>query len=249
MILTDSNPFNLTSISALPDLNITTFLPPNPTLPIRPDFSICDSFYGSNLLLDDATSAIAKLRTGADPVHYLINQPSALFNLPFTVQHNLVAISVEPAGPFRASAVLSIALRPNLIRSLAGHLMSECVASYGIGGYATLEILSLLTYVTFENVNIQSIPYPGFTVFATVTIGSRYRYMPPPGDYDPKIAAALAEAEGRAEAAAPSSEKRVFAERKSKFAARAATMRVFLTTWWDFLRASSNEKGTRIKDG
>ena len=60
-------------------------------------------------------------------------------------------ILVEKAGP--ATTVESITLVPNDIRGMTGHLINDCVAVDGLGGFGTRHFGALQTYIASSATN------------------------------------------------------------------------------------------------
>ena len=231
--------------SPVPIINLSTNKPYEPSPPVLPDFGICYAWYGSHLSDSDARGAGIRLPTSNDYVDYILNNSSERFHLPFSAASGNLIIQIEIAGPI--PNLLSVRIIPNMLRAMASFIQTNCISKSGIGGFVTLGIEKLFTYITEPQTNIARTPYPASTAFVTVMIGSRYRYLPPPGDYDPQMALALATVEGVAEDDAPPARKTVFAQRKAKFKRQALEMRALLKVWWDL--ASSSGLDDAASDG
>ena len=168
---------------------------------------------------------------------YVPNDQSASHHLPFTTSSDLVSVQVDYASAFMIDSVPSILLRPNDIRGMAGYVIQECIKDRGVAGFATAKISSLLDFVNQPDTDITRVPYPPQTMFMTVTVGSKLRYMPPPGNYDPAIAQALeASALRDAQHIGLPGAARELRRRARAWARQQVSMRPLLKAWWDFLK-------------
>ena len=231
----------LTNMTAgLADSLLLSVHPPAPVHPVFPNFATCDAYYGRHLSPFEAENAAAQLPFGDVPVNYYPNNPHAPFHIPFSHQSNFISVQVDYAGPFFEEHVPPITLAPNDLRGMAGFVLKYCIKERGVGGFATIQLSHLLNYVVAEGTDIRQVPYPPSTVFATVTIGSRYRYLPPPGSFDPATAQALQEATFRAIAHATPAFTEELSRRASAWKRQALIMRAGLKAWWDFLETSND---------
>ena len=213
---------------------------PTPVAPVFPDFATCDIFYGQHLPEQDARSASAQLPFGGLPVDYMLNSDRHEHHIPSTFNSGLITVRVEHATPFDPRVVQSIRLTPNDLRGMADYVSERCVKQEGIGGFVTTSISNIMDHVIKLDVDIAELPYPPETLFVTVTVGSRGRNLPPPGNYDHTIASALKEAELRAMAGASPTLKDDLKDRASRWKRQALIMRSTMTPWWDFQTMNSN---------
>lgn len=222
-----------------------------PIAPAFPNFITCDSYYGLGLSYEAAQLALNRLDPGRDVVQYLINDDTAEHHLPFEVKAGNVAIKIDYAGPFLDRKDLPIPIIPGYLRGLAAYVAENCVNVAGSGGFATVGIEILMAYVTDLRINIKHLPYPTDTIFATVTIGSSMRYLPPPGSYDPSTARALQRAEGLAvKPDTPPEQVANYIARAAVWARRALVMRMGLNAWWEFeFESTSTVTGQEGSDG
>ena len=233
-------------------INFTdTIGPIVPIAPIFPNFITCDSYYGVGLSYPAAQLALDGLSPGGNVVEYLINDDTAEHHLPLEVKAGNVAIKVDYAGPFLDRKDLPVRLVPRYLRGLAAYVAENCISVGGNGGFATVGIETLIAYVTDLHYDIKHLPYPESTIFATVTIGSSMRYLPPPGSYDPATARALQQAEGRAiKSDTPTEQAANYITRAAVWARRALVMRMGLNAWWEFeLESNSTVTGEEGSDG
>lgn len=206
-----------------------------PVAPVVPNFITCDPYYGQGLSYQAAELAVNALDASPVLTEYKINDDAAEFHLPTEVKAGSVAIKIDYAGPFLDRKGLPIKLVPSHLRGLAAYVAENCVGVGGTGGFATVGIEPLLAYVTYPPIEIERMPYPVETLFATVSIGSALRYLPPPGSYDPTTALALRRAELDAiKPETPSAIRVKLASRATVWEHRAASMRTHMSAWWDF---------------
>ena len=91
---------------------------------------------------------------------------------------------------------------PNDLRNLAAKVIQQCViVGRGIGGFGTFGISALLEYASlgYTPYNLQT--FPATTAFLTVHVMTSSGRILYPGDTDPSIAVALAEAASKPSAA------------------------------------------------
>ena len=222
--------------STLP--NLTSSYPPHPVAPIPYDFAYCHSYYGSNLQAHESAFAGSKLPQGADPQQYYINDPTAPFHLPFTITHGNIQITVEAAIGWTAAAYQYITIRPNEIRGMAGYVSEACVGNRQLGGFITRRFTRLVNYALLPDTNLEYVPYPGDTLFLTLTMMTRGMPEPSPGDFDPEVPRQLGNVEvaaSRSQTAFPRDVRMQFAERSIKLGIQASNMRRSLRrAWWLF---------------
>ncbi|KAL8798690.1 MAG: hypothetical protein Q9200_007721 [Gallowayella weberi] len=183
------------------------------------DFDICDRRYGTNLDIPRCDVAVARLDSGPARIPYRISD-----------QEGGCMVSVEVAGPHLPQ---TYSLIPDVVQSLASHVINECVGKDGrSGGFATLDLGRLIDFVLNPSTAFPA-NYPSSTTFLTVSITSSDKKNPSPGNYDPIIADTLAGAARDAAMHVPaaSAVRKRLVERAQWFRRRAMRMSTGGSTW------------------
>ncbi|CAO1602366.1 hypothetical protein XANCAGTX0491_005979 [Xanthoria calcicola] len=213
--------------------NCSVLTQPRPFgLPTHPDFDICDRRYGMNLDIPRCDVAANRLDVGSASTIYRISGQAGPGTLPQSMNYGGCMISVEVAGP---QPYQTYTLVPNQVRSLASHIINECVGRGGkVGGFATLDIGRLIEFVIDPCTDLAV--YPPSSTFLTVSVTASNPKKPSPGNYDPIIAQTLADVTRDAAVRVPASSparKTLFARSKA-FYNRAMRMSTGGSTygWW-----------------
>lgn len=173
---------------------------PVPLLP--PDFHLCDPFYGDRLSYFSCIQAAGRLPTGNTFVTY--GRDHMPYSLPTTIQWGGCQVKVAYAYPDDEAALDGhIFWRPDVLRNAASLIISQCVAPFRWGGFATISLSSMVHWITNDtttDAQISNGPWPVNSVFVTVTVSqldadnekNRVRDRNP-GFVDPSVAEALAD--------------------------------------------------------
>ncbi|MCJ1232807.1 hypothetical protein MMC14_000761 [Varicellaria rhodocarpa] len=122
--------------------------PVTPVAPIFPDAYRCDEYYGAQLNHQDCIQAAGYLPTGTSAVPYTIDPTGPLqpYKFPYRTSHGQCSVTVEIVGTYDVRGQVSIV--PDLIRGLAEHVVSQCVAlEGGKGGFATGGLANMIRYI------------------------------------------------------------------------------------------------------
>ena len=231
--------------------NLSSFVPPVPIAPTRPDFAFCHPDYGANLRRQDAVYAGGILPQGTMPVNYFNTQDEEGgrhwdYELPFSVAFGGVTITVEIAGPID---IHEISLVPNRIRGMAAFLANSCVGERGIGGFVTHKIQGLVDFVTNPASDLDAPAYPDSAAFITLTMSSPIHAHSFPGDYDPIMATFLQRVEGWAlDRMTNPLQQAEIADRSVRFTVQAQRMkRLGTVSWWsDFENGNIPPLGNQL---
>ena len=216
--------------------NLTSYVPPLPLAPIRPNFAFCHPAYGVNLNRQDGLYLSGILPLGTRSVQYHVSHDedggsARSCTLPFDISFAGIAIKVEIAGPVNID---EIELIPNGIRGMAGHLANHCLGRRGVGGFVTAKIQGLVDYISNPDTNLDAAEYPDDTAFVTLTMASSPRVHWFPGDNDPFMAEFLQNVAQNAMRMHGPLESMVFADRVIKYGEQAQHMsRLGTVSWWD----------------
>ncbi|KAL8996660.1 MAG: hypothetical protein Q9169_003884 [Polycauliona sp. 2 TL-2023] len=216
-------------------LNCSLLTLPRPLgTPTLPDFDICDRRYGMNLDIPRCDVAASRLDAGSASTTYQISDQEGPHVLPRSIDYGGCAISIEVAGPPNPHQTYTLV--PDAVRSLASHLINECVGRAGgrSGGFATMDLGRLIDFVVDPCADLDQ--YPSSSAFLTVSVtGSNFK-NPSPGNYDPIIAQTLADATRDAAMRVPASGqvRRTLMQRFQAFYRRAMTMSTGGSkyAWW-----------------
>jgi len=223
--------------------NLTSYVQPIPIAPVLPDYALCHRAYGAHLNRQQALYAGGILPQGGMPVEYSVTQDDegghiALYELPFAVSFDGVAVGVDVAGPIDIDA---ITLVPNELRGMAAYLANSCVGARGTGGFVTKNIQGLVDYVTCPEADLDAPAYPDSTAFITVTVSSPQQAHFFPGDYDPAMAHFLRQVEANALNTVAASQHFIIADRLIRYTVQATRMtRLGKVAWWDDGRLHGN---------
>ncbi|MCJ1228496.1 hypothetical protein MMC12_005157 [Toensbergia leucococca] len=167
--------------------------PRNTNPPVPPDFYRCNQLYGNNIAAGDCWRAAATMPQSDLITTYMVNtehyQPPN-FILPYSVTFGSCRVSVQTSGP---SYPRFLSLRPNAVRAVASNVIRKCPSeSDGIGGFQTLNLQNLITYLSMPTTNLAA-PYPPSSAFITVAISNSKDPEPSPGDTDSSVALLIAD--------------------------------------------------------
>ena len=228
--------------------NLTSAHPPHPVAPVAYDFAYCHPYYGLELRRAEAQYAGSILPQGADLQAYYINDPMAPFHLPLTVTYGGIQLTVEAAISMTAAAFQYVTVTPNELRGMAGYVTQACVNNQGRGGFITRRFSDLVNYALLPDIQLQHVPYPGDTIFLTLTIMALgLDPSPAPGDFDPEIPRRLGQAEAaayRRETTAPANLRQQFVDRSKMLGIQAVNMRRTLKRPWWMFRYTNEGDGT-----
>ncbi|KAI4273236.1 MAG: hypothetical protein LQ337_004769, partial [Flavoplaca oasis] len=125
---------------------------PRPFISPLPDFDICDRRYGMKLDIPRCDVAASRLDVGSASTSYHVSDQAGPQTLPQSINYGGCMISVEVAGPHPPQ---TYTLVPDTVRSIASHLINECVGRAGkVGGFATLDIGRLIDFVINPNMEL-----------------------------------------------------------------------------------------------
>ena len=184
----------------MPGLPTVSIPPPQP-----PDFSLCHLAYGTNIVVSDCIQVLAQLPTGAVPAH----NPHIL---PILAHHDTCEIQVTWSNP--DEHIQGLTATPDQILNLAAHIIDDCVGSSGgIGGFGTVSLQNTINHIIEPDPDLTD--FPAENSFFTVTVSS-YRQFPAtihtPGDDDPAMSEAIADAVWDARNSLPPGERQLFDE-------------------------------------